>query len=316
MIKSSEPFIAIDFWIKYSDILLEHPNKHSQYENKLNELAQSIKCITIFLKTDLLDHYLELIFSIETPYILITASNDDHCPPYLSYPPRDDLHKLQIDAFIEKPELKFWFAKNPCITHRKICAYPLGPKWQWRTTRFFGEDKSEHLEIYNKLCRTPRESLLNTNKKPNLLYFNFNQTSNNPLYSPHKNIRHVIKTHLYNKFKWNESEPFCNYMNTLSTYKFCVSPPGRGIDTHRCWEALMMGTIPLVIDTPFNYLFDTLPVIIVKDWSTITPEYLEKQYEIILKNIDQYDFNILYTDYWINILSSKKKDHEVGWPPL
>ena len=78
----------------------------------------------------------------------------------------------------------------------------------------------------------------------------------------------------------------------------------------------MMGTIPLLINTPIDYLFEKLPVIFVKDWDTITPEYLEKEYEIILKNIDQYDFNILYTDYWINMLSSKKKDHEVGWPPL
>ena len=171
------------------------------------------------------------------------------------------------------------------ISHPKISAYPLGPKWQWKTTRFFGEDKTQHLNIYKKLCKTPKESLLNKNKKPNLLYFNFNQTSNNPLYSPHKNIRHLIKNKLHKKFEWNKSESFSDYMHTLSTYKFCVSPPGRGIDTHRCWEALMMGTIPLVIHTPFNYLLSNLPVIFVKDWDTITPEYLEKEYEIILKNV-------------------------------
>ena len=78
----------------------------------------------------------------------------------------------------------------------------------------------------------------------------------------------------------------------------------------------MMGTIPLLVSTPFNYLFNTLPVIIVKDWQTITPEYLEREYETILKNIEQYDFTILYTNYWVEILSSKKKDQEVGCPPL
>tara|TARA_Y100000992_G_scaffold252443_1_gene184804 strand:+ start:331 stop:1278 length:948 start_codon:yes stop_codon:yes gene_type:complete len=313
---NSEPFIAIDFWIKYADIVIEHQNKHLEYENKINELAQSLSCITIFLKTDLLPNYMELIFSIESPYILITASNDDHCPPYIEYPPRDDFHELTIKAFIEKPELIFWFAKNPCITHPKICAYPLGPKWQWKTTRFFGEDKTKHLTIYNELCRTPKLSMLNQKSKPNLLYFNFNQTSNNPLYQPHKNIRHTIKNELSKRFTWNKSEEFAKYMETLSTYKFCVSPPGRGIDTHRCWEALMMGTIPLLVSTPFNYLFNTLPVIIVKDWQTITPEYLEREYETILKNIEQYDFSILYTNYWVEILSSKKKDQEVGCPPL
>ena len=112
---------------------------------------------------------METIFSIETPYILVTASNDDHCPPFLSYPPADDLHELQMKAFVEKPELKFWFAKNPCRRHYKVCAYPLGPKWQWKTTRFFGEDKTQHLNIYKKLCKTPKESLLNKNKKPTII---------------------------------------------------------------------------------------------------------------------------------------------------
>lgn len=316
MIHKSEPFMAIDFWINHCDIIMEHKNKHAEYESKISELAEKLNCVTIFLKTDLLPEYMETIFSIETPYILVTASNDDHCPPYLSYPPANDLHELQMKAFVEKPELKFWFAKNPCIRHYKVCAYPLGPKWQWKTTRFFGEDKTEHLTIYNRLCKTPKESLLKKENKPNLLYFNFNQTTNNPLYSPHKNIRHIVKTELSKRFKWNNSEPFSDYMQTLSTYKFCVSPPGRGIDTHRCWEALMMGTIPLLIHTPFDYLFDTLPVIIVDDWETITKDYLEKQYEIILKNIEKYDFSILYTDYWTDILSSKKNDQEVGCPPL
>jgi hypothetical protein len=86
--------------------------------------------------------------------------------------------------------------------------------------------------------------------------------------------------------------------------------------SYRCWEALMMGTIPLLVSTPIDYLFDRLPVIIVDDWNKITPEYLMQKYEIILKNIDHYDFSSLYTDYWINLLSSKKKDLDDDNHPL
>ena len=163
-----------------------------------------------------------------------------------------------------------------------------------------------------------KKKMLDSSNKPFLLYFNFNQTTNNPLYTPHKNIRHTIKTELIKRFSWNKNVPFETYMHVLNTYKFCVSPPGRGIDTHRCWEALMMGTIPILCSTPIDYLFDNLPVIIVNDneWDKITPEYLTQQYEIILKNIEKYDFTSLYTDYWIKMLSSKKNDHDVGCPPL
>ena len=312
---NSEPFIAIDFWIKHSNILIEHNNKEDLYLNKINEISiDKNEPIVIFLKTDLLLNYFELLFSLEYPFILITASNDDHCPPYLKYPPEDNHDIIRMEALLEKPELVFWFAKNPCIKHRKLSAYPLGPKWQWKTTRFFGEDKTKHLKIYNSLCKTPKQSLLSNKKK--LLYFNFNQTSNNPLYSPHKNIRHTIKNEVIKRFPWNKNEPFEKYMNILSEYKFCISPPGRGIDTHRCWEALMMGTIPLLSPTPIDDILKDLPVIIIDDWKIVTEDFLNKQYETIIKNIDQYNFNVLYTDYWIDMLSSKKKDHEVGWPPL
>ena len=312
---NSEPFIAIDFWIKHSDILIEHNEKYHFYLNKINEIfSNKNEPIVIFLKTDLLLNYFELLFSLEKSFILITASNDDHCPPYLKYPASDDNDIIRMEALLEKPELVFWFAKNPCIKHRKLSAYPLGPKWQWKTTRFFGEDKTKHLKIYNSLCKTPKQSLLSNKKK--LLYFNFNQTSNNPLYSPHKNIRHTIKNELIKRFAWNKNEPFEKYINEIYLNEICISPPGRGIDTHRCWEALMMGTIPLLSPTPIDDILKDLPVIIIDDWKIVTEEFLNKQYEIILKKIDQYNFKLLYTDYWIDMLSSKKKDHEVGWPPL
>ena len=71
---------------------------------------------------------------------------------------------------------------------------------------------------------------------------------------------------------------FENYMYELKTYKFCLSPPGRGLDTHRAWEALMMGTIPLMISTTQDHLFEKLPVVIVDDWEQITTQFLNKKY--------------------------------------
>ena len=192
-----------------------------------------------------------------------------------------------------------WYAKNPAINHPKLKAYPLGPKWQWKTTRFFGENKLEHLRIFNKYGLNPEKSMHNKDFKKHLLYFNFNQTTNNPLYQSHKNIRHKAKSVLLkNGFKWNENEPFENYIKTLSTYKFCVAPPGRGIDTHRCWEALMVGTIPIVISSPINELYEELPVIIVESWDIITEEYLNKKYDEMIKT--SYKFEKVYSMYWLN----------------
>ena len=55
----------------------------------------------------------------------------------------------------------------------------------------------------------------------------------------------------------------------LSKYKFILSPPGAGIDCHRTWEALYCGTIPIVISSSINELYEDLPVLTVSSWDVI-----------------------------------------------
>ena len=103
----------------------------------------------------------------------------------------------------------------------------------------------------------------------------------------------VKETFLKKGFQWNENEDFEDYIKTLTKYKFCLAPPGRGIDTHRCWEALMVGTIPIVFSSSLNDLYENLPVI-VDDWNIINKEYSIKNIKIfykvhiILKTIRQF----------------------------
>ena len=89
-------------------------------------------------------------------------------------------------------------------------------------------------------------------------------------------------------------------MQTLSLYKFCVAPPGRGIDSHRCWEALMVGTIPIVINSTINELYEDLPVIIVNSWDVITVKFLNKKYDEMMKT--SYNFEKVYSEYWLRKL--------------
>lgn len=80
-----------------------------------------------------------------------------------------------------------------------------------------------------------------------------------------------------------------------------MSPPGRGVDTHRTWEALMVGTIPIMLSTALDPLFTTLPVIIVDSIEGINEDYLNAKYEE-LHNKD-YDFSIVYSEYWKSLFS-------------
>lgn len=45
-----------------------------------------------------------------------------------------------------------------------------------------------------------------------------------------------------------EDIPFDEYLETIASYSFVSSPPGNGYDCFRTWEALVVGTVPIVHD--------------------------------------------------------------------
>lgn len=290
-------FISVDSWIPLADSFID-----KRLPNHMREDA--FQGNIFFVRTDFILDYIEQLTFHKTPFILITACNDDHCPPYLKYPPDQRTHDL-VDTFLKSSKLIRWYCKNPCVQHPKICALPLGPKWQWKTTRFFGEDKTEHTRIFETFGKTPHKNFTDPVLKQNLLFFNFSQTTNNPLFSPHKNIRHTCKSILLKHFEYHPNTPFETYIKNLSSFKFCMSPPGRGIDTHRTWEALMVGTIPIVFSTTLDPLFKDLPVLIIQnteELKTITPEFLENKYKEFQNKT--YNFDALYEPYWTQKINS------------
>ena len=297
---TGEPFLGCDYYYSKGDI---------QITNMGVNIIESIKNINnkipiIFIQSDLINYYLIQLINLNNKFILITVNSDDICLPFYNYPTDNkELEQLSYNL-LNSQNLVKWFTKNPCIIHDKIAGIPIGPKWNWYSHNFFGEDKRRHLEIFYKYCINPHINIQNIELKKNLLYFNYSiDTTNGPLYSLHKNIRKNVYDILISKgFPYNENTDFENYIKILSTYKFSISPPGRGIDTHRAWESLMVGTIPIMLHTPIDNLFEKLPVILVDDYSIITEDFLNNKYnEIIQKN---YDFSILYSYYWDHLFKN------------
>lgn len=292
---SSSPFISNDNFIFYSDISLTQQYSKPILDSIFSQFIQYThrSHIVVFIATEFLDIYLPYLLSVEYPFVLITTCNDDPCIPYYYYPCRDPYIQQSHDALLAHPSLLRWFTKNPSIVHPKLAPIPLGPKWQYTSHQFFGEDKEPILKILRTHCMTPLENFRNKDK---LLYFHFGQTTDDPFYTPHKGIRNQVLTICQKDFILSAGADFENYLVKLGEHRFALSPPGRGLDTHRTWEALMVGTIPIVIRSPLDILYDKLPVLIVDDWSEITPEFLEERYLEFQKG--EYDFSRLYAPYW------------------
>jgi len=83
------------------------------------------------------------------------------------------------------------------------------------------------------------------------------------------------------------------YFDELPKYKFIVSPAGNGVDCHRHYEALMAGCIPIVeVHSHILKTYGNCPILYTRDYSEITPEYLERQYSNMIDNT--YDFSKLF----------------------
>jgi hypothetical protein len=92
------------------------------------------------------------------------------------------------------------------------------------------------------------------------------------------------------------------FLIDIKSSKFVFCPRGNGIDTHRIWESLYMGSIPIVKYERAHHLFTDLPILFIKDWNEINEDFLNKKYEDILSK----DWNIdkLKQSYWNKLIKN------------
>jgi hypothetical protein len=82
------------------------------------------------------------------------------------------------------------------------------------------------------------------------------------------------------------------YFTSLPGYKFVISPEGNGIDCHRHYEALMAGCIPIIEEHEgIREKYKGCPILFTKNYSEITPAYLETVYATMKEQV--YDFHRL-----------------------
>jgi len=94
-----------------------------------------------------------------------------------------------------------------------------------------------------------------------------------------------------------------SYLESLRRYSFTVCPVGNGVDTHRLWEVLYMGGIPIIKrNAILESLLVELPHLLVDDWNQITDDaFLRDSWEMI-SSVQNYNFSKLKVDYWINLI--------------
>jgi len=182
---------------------------------------------------------------------------------------------------------KRWFTVNKECEARNLFALPLGITNDC--------DDSPIHRIYGN-TRIMCEAVNNPRTIKNTVYLNFS-------------IRTypVLRKHVYTLFHnqtWvtvgnpeNTLEGRKRFLQEIRSHKFVLCPRGNGVDTHRLWETLYMGSIPIVERHLALKEFEDLPVCWVNKWEEVTPSFLESEYQRITSRTD-WNLNKLKFSYW------------------
>jgi len=90
---------------------------------------------------------------------------------------------------------------------------------------------------------------------------------------------------------------YLRYLQALAQSQFCVCPRGAGIDTHRFWEALYLGCIPIILERDALGCHGGLPALVVKEWMELLDLDLVQLAQTMRS--DFYDLRPLAISFWV-----------------
>ena len=194
----------------------------------------------LFLYAHLLIVFAQKIQFFANPFTLITHNSDYNLTD--SDP--------AVKKILDSDNLVCWWGQNLCFIHSKMRFLPIGlANTMW-----------EHGKIEN--------FMIDTINKSKDIYFNFNIHTN-------QEKRELCYNTLKTKLPFLPMLPVAENVKRLAQYKWCICPEGNGVDTHRLWEAMYLGCVPIVLRSPFidalmHYTGGELPIYVIDAWSDLT----------------------------------------------
>lgn len=87
------------------------------------------------------------------------------------------------------------------------------------------------------------------------------------------------------------------FLQEIRNHEFVLCPRGNGVDTHRLWETLYMGSIPIVQRDIAHRGWEDLPIAWIDSWNEVTEEWMDSQLERI--RTGTWAMEKLKASYWI-----------------
>jgi hypothetical protein len=190
----------------------------------------------------------------ERPFVLITHNSDMEV--------HDTPH---VQTILASPKLIRWYTSNLCFQHPKLRILPIGiANRQWQ----HGTDFMQFINQHH--CGLPFDK--SSISKTNDVYMCVRVETNRELRTP------CVDAITQKGVACLPIVPPLENIMRMATYRFCVCPPGNGRDTHRLWEALVLGCVPIVVRDAFIdtllHEHPALPIIVLNQWTDFNVDLL------------------------------------------
>jgi hypothetical protein len=264
-----EKFYSVADFIFSSDIIEERNEDYNKLNNTFD--IKKLKDINIvYLHTMYKNQFFNLIKDLDNKFIVVTHNSEINNKNTQNLP---------------RNVLK-WYSQNVNCEDDRLFSLPIGLE----NSKWFSNVQKQ-LKLTNKVKTSKK------NKK--LVYINHNiNTNSKERLEPYQLLNGKSFVTVESGFN---GQNYDNYIDQIYNHKFVVCPEGNGIDTHRKWETLYLNSIPIEKRSINNSFYDDLPICIVDNWSDITEDFLNREYDRIMNskwNLDKLDML-----YWLNQIS-------------
>jgi hypothetical protein len=256
-------------------------------------LKKMFNGMSIYICSDLLCFFVNTILPKINKKFVLVSGDSDLCVPI------EALNSKQFNILLNNPFLIKWFLQNTRLQYNdKLVQLPIGLDYH-----SINENKECNWKMSHEGCSPKEQEIILINIKDNSkpfyeripkIYVNFTISSDR--FNDRKESLNKIPEYLL--IKHMDFIKRTNNWKNITNYAFVLSPFGNGMDCHRTWETLCLGSIPIVKALNFKKMFEDLPILNVENWSDINEELLIKTIEEF-KN-KEFNYKKLELSYWVN----------------
>lgn len=260
--------------------------------------------VVVFVQTHLLSKFLELWLPLtHNCRIRLVTHNSDYSSPWEASNTRwkggvASSYADQRRDVLENADVELWFAQNAVVVHSKLQPIPIGIENRYNK---YGA----HYELYAEIGGS-----MDCKRRPGSVFVSFNVKTNprergQALQAATSLGKRTGLVTIYRGVPPKRSTPtqyrsaLSNMLAEMCNHEFVLAPHGHGVDTHRLWEALYAGCIPIVLRSAMDHnLLDKLPVLLIDDYAQINASMLRAAAERLTPRWAFARSTMLRRSYW------------------